>query len=271
MTFSLRRLLTAFILPIISISMPLTALAEIGSSKIGIVIMHGKGGSPKRNVAELAFSLEQQGFLVTNLEMPWSGRRNYDVDVSTAENEVDAALNKLRDQGANKLFVAGHSQGGVFALYLGGRHAIQGIIAIAPGGNVASETFRDKLGDSVALARKLIDEGKGQETTRLFDFESSKGLYPVIAPPAAYVTWFDPEGAMNQTKAIKNMNPAVPVLYIAPTNDYPGLIRVKQAMFDALPANPYTKLYEPDANHVNAPSASSASISAWCTAVATAR
>jgi pimeloyl-ACP methyl ester carboxylesterase len=271
MTSSLSRFLIALAFPIVSIFLPLTAIAETGSIKIGIVLMHGKGGSPTKHVSELASSLEKQGFLVANLEMPWSGRRNYDVDVSAAEREVESALKTLRDKGAAKLFVAGHSQGGVFALYVGTKHAVHGVIAISPGGDAGGRTLREKLGDSVELARKLVAEGKGQEAARLSDFEGARGTYPIVTTPAAYRTWFDPEGAMNQTKAVNGMNPAVPVLYISPTNDYPGLLRVKQMMFDALPKNPRTRLYEPNSSHLNAPSASFKEIVEWTTAVANAQ
>lgn len=99
---------------------PRPAIAEANPMRIGVVLMHGKGGAPTRLVADLAASLESRGWLVANLEMPWSGRRDYDVEVGAAEREVETALQGLRDKGAQKLFVAGHSQGGVFALYFGG-------------------------------------------------------------------------------------------------------------------------------------------------------
>src|SRR5690348_2471343 len=99
-----------------------SAEAQSPQTKIGIVIMHGKGGSPTRLVADLASFLEDKGYLVANIEMPWSGRRQYDVDVAGAEKEVESALAGLRGKGAKKLFVAGHSQGGLFALHCGGRH-----------------------------------------------------------------------------------------------------------------------------------------------------
>ncbi len=73
---------------------------------------------------------------------------------------------------------------------------------------------------------------------------------------------------MNQTHAIRNMNPAVPVFFVAPRGDYPALAKVKQAMFDALPRHPLTELYEPDANHLGAPSASLDEILRWTRAVA---
>lgn len=253
---------------IIAVAIAQTSMAQAPSSEIGVVIMHGKGGSPTRHVSNLASSLEQRGCLVANLEMPWSGNREYDVGVAVAEKEVSAALDTLRNKGAKKLFVAGHSQGGLFALYLGGNHSVDGIIAIAPGGNVASPIYQEKLGPSVELARKLVAEGKDREKTRFSDYEGSRGTYTVVASPAAYLTWFDPDGAMNQVKAAKTMNPQVPVLFIVPKKDYPGLLRVKQLMFDALPKNPLSRLYEPDSSHLDAPSASREEIARWTVEVA---
>ncbi len=265
------RLLIALIFPIFSALVPLNAIAETNNSKIGFVLMHGKGGTPLNYISDLAGPLEQQGFLVANLEMPWSGRRDYDVTVQAAESEVEAALDGLRSKGAQKVFVAGHSLGGLFALYFGSRHAIDGVIAIAPGGNVGGTIFREKLGKSVELARKLVAESKGTEKTSFLDFEGGKGAYPVITTPEAYLSWFDPDGAMNQLKALQSMGPTTPVLFIVPTNDYPGLRKIKQQMFDALPKNPRSKLYEPESSHLNAPSASVKEIIDWASAVADVR
>jgi len=242
------------------------AWAQSLETKIGIVIMHGKGGSPTRHVAELASFLETKGYLVANIEMPWSGRRQYDVDVGGAEKEVASALAELRRKGATKLFVAGHSQGGLFALHCGGTHPIDGVVAIAPGGNVANLLFRQNLGESVEGARKLIAEGKGDEKVRFIDFEGAKGTFPVISTPVAYLSWFHPDGAMNQSNATKRVK--VPVLFIAPKGDYPGLLKIKRRMFDALPRHPMTKLYEPDSTHLGAPSASRDEILRWTSQVA---
>jgi pimeloyl-ACP methyl ester carboxylesterase len=230
--------------------------------------MHGKGGSPARHVSSLASSLEQKGYLVANLEMPWSGNRQYNVGVEAAEKEVEAALESMRAKGAGKVFVAGHSQGGVFALYYGSQHPVDGVIAIAPGGNVGNPVYRKEVGRSVDQARALVAEGKGSEKAGFLDYEGSKGAYTVTAPAAAYLTWFDPEGAMNQMKSSKAMNPKVPVLFIAPKNDYPALQRVKQMMFDALPRNPLTRVYDPASSHLDAPSASLDEIVRWTAEVA---
>ena len=239
--------------------------AETSSPKIGIVIMHGKGGSPTKHVFELASTLEEKGYLVANLEMPWSGNRGYDVDVSAAEKEVQSALQNLKSKGAQKLIVAGHSQGGVFALYFGSEHIVDGVIAIAPGGNVKSATFQEKLSGYVEKARRLIAEGKGAQKEKFSDFEGARGVFPVTTTAGIYLTWFDPEGAMNQMRSIKHMK--TPVLYVAPTDDYPGLRNIKQTMFDALPTHPLNKLYEPNSNHTGAPSISRDEIMRWMSEV----
>jgi len=256
----------AFVMVVAGIVEP--AAAQSSPPAIGIVVMHGKGGSPTGYVADLADSLEAKGYLVANLEMPWSRQRGYDVDVATTDKEVETAIAGLRAKGAASVFVAGHSQGGVFALHFGGKHAVNGIVAIAPGGNVANQLYAMKLGDTVELARQLVAAGKGNERAEFYDYEGSKGKFPVTTTAAIYLSWFDPDGAMNQSRSSKNMNPNVPVLFIAPKRDYPGLLKVKEAMYGSLPSNPMTRLYEPDSDHVKAPSASVDEIVRWTREVA---
>ena len=240
-----------------------SATARAQAPATGIVIMHGKGGSPARHVLDLASSLEGKGYLVANLEMPWSGKRNYDVPVARGEEEVEMALAGLRGKGATKLFVAGHSQGGMFALHLAGKLIVDGAICIAPGGNVDHYFFREKVRDGLTRARQLVAEGKGSEPAPLDDFEGARGVYPVVAVPAAYVTWFEPEGAMNMERAARAARPAVPVLWIVPRRELPGLRKTNIPMFRSLPANPLTRLYEPDSDHRGAPTASADEIARW--------
>lgn len=246
---------------------PLAAPAQ-GGPGIGVVVMHGKGGRPDRFVNVLADGLERRGYLVANLEMPWSGRREYDVDVAVAEKQVSAALEELRGKGAKKLFVAGHSQGGIFALYYASRNPLDGVIPIAPGGSVDAAVYAQNVGSAVALARRMVAEGKGGERGEFLDYEGSKGVSTVRTTAAVYLAWFDPDGAMNQGKSSRALPATLPVLYIAPRNDYPGLIRIKSSMFGALPSNPLTRMADIDSDHLNAPRNSIDEISRWTGEVA---
>lgn len=253
----------------------LLAAASLASGQgqgIGIVVMHGKGGQPGApHIMDFVEQLERRGFLVANLEMPWSRNRNYDVPTSRGEEEVASAAAELRAKGARKVFLAGHSQGGGFALHVGGKPGLDGIIALAPGGNVAGPVYRSKVADALARARKRVAEGKGNEPERLADYEAARGLYPIVSVPAAYVTWFDPDGAMNISRAVRAMDPKTPVLFVVPTNDYPGLIKAAPRLFGDLPKNPLTKFHEPGSDHLHAPSASVDEIVRWTGAVAAAK
>lgn len=235
--------------------------------KVGIVIMHGKGGSPSEHVSDLAGFLDSNGYLVANLEMPWSKNRDYDVNVSAAEEEVETALSSLRSKGAQKVFVAGHSQGGLFALHFAGKHVADGIICISAGGDVASKQFREKLGDSVGRARQLVAEGKGDKKANLDDFEGKRGINTVRTAPAVYLTWFDPDGAMNMERAVRVVNPQVPILWLVAERDYPGLRKGSIPLFETLPKNKHTRLYEPKSDHLGAPSASRDEIVRWISEV----
>lgn len=260
----MRNLLVA--LGLAAVSLAQSALAQ--APAIGVVIMHGKGGTPTKWVAPLASGLERKGYLVADLEMPWSGKRHYDADVDAADKQVDAALAALRAKGAKKLFVAGHSQGGVFVLHYGSGHPVDGIIAIAPGGNVANPVYSREVGAALERARQLVAEGKGSETQSFDDYEGSKGRFSVTTSAANYLSWFDPQGAMNQMKSSKAIDPGVPVLFVAPTRDYPALQRIRDRAFGALPKNPLTRLYEPSASHLEAPAASTEEIARWTAEVA---
>lgn len=248
-------------------ALPWAAPAQPAAPAIGIVIMHGKGGMPDGLVRPLADGLTQKGFLVANLQMPWSRDRKYDVEVAAAVNEVSAAIKDLRGKGAKKIFVAGHSQGAVFALHYAVKQAPDGLIIIAPGGDVSTRFYRQQVGSSVSRARSLVSDGKGNEMGEFDEFEGGRGNWSVRTTAAAYFSWFDPDGAMNQEKSSTALPKTLPVLHVAPTSDYPALLRAKQSMFNALPDHPQKRLYEPDSDHRNAPRDSVDEIARWAAEV----
>ncbi len=243
------------------------AIAQTTAPAIGIVVMHGKGGGPGGLVKPLADGLEARGFRVANLQMPWSRDRKYDVDVVAAVSEVNAAISDLRSKGAVKIFVAGHSQGAVFALHYATREKVDGLIIIAPGGDVSTNFYRQQVGRSVSRAKDQIAASKGSETG---DYDESEGgkNWTVRTTAAIYFSWFDPDGAMNQLKSSAALPKTLPVLHVAPTSDYPALLRAKQDMFRALPDHPLKRLYEPNSDHRNAPRDAIDAIAGWIGEVA---
>src|SRR5690242_17289106 len=96
---------------IVILGISFAAVVHAGGETVGVVILHGKWGSPGGFVANLANDLGKEGFLVAAPEMPWSGKRLYDKGIAGAMIEIDAAVKTLRDKGAKRIFVAGHSLG----------------------------------------------------------------------------------------------------------------------------------------------------------------
>lgn len=247
---------------------PVAATHAQSPADIGIVVLHGKGGNPGGLTKPLHDGLEAKGFRVASLEMPWSKRRGYDKDIATAVEEVSAALKELRAKGAKKVFVVGHSQGGVFSIYYASRQPLDGLVIIAPGGNVATNFYQSKISGSVERARDLVSGGKGGETGDFDEFEGGRGSWTVRTTAASYFSWFDPQGGMNQMKSSAALPKTLPVLHVAPTSDYPVLLRSKQEMFDALPGHPMKKLHEPSSNHRDAPRDSVDEVARWILEVA---
>lgn len=239
--------------------------------RVGVVVMHGKGGRPGGLVAELASGLQARGMHVRNLEMPWSGRRNYDVTPEAAEAEVAQALESLRRDGAQHLFLVGHSQGGLFALHLGARLPLAGVVAVAPGGNVATPVYEQHIGGPRARARELVAAGRGSEVGVFADYEGSKGTNEVRTRADVYWPWFDPQGVMHQERALRALPPQLPVLYIAPAGDYPALRRANPALYALIPAQPLTRYLQPGATHTNVPTVAREAIADWLLEVAAVR
>ena len=265
--FTLHKLLRIFIFFVFLASIH-SANGQIDAKQIGIVVMHGSGGKPTGYVYDLATALEGKGYLVTNLEMPWSGRRAADVTAEVGLEELGQAITQLQKKGAKAIFLAGHSFGGTFALYYAGVNLVDGVIAIAPGG-VDSDFYQSKIANSLNHARQLITEGRGDQKENFANYENSRGDYTTLTPAKAYDSWYSKDSVMNATQAFKQLRPDVPVLYIVPTNDYPFLRRAKAARWTQLPPNPKNELYEPIASHLEAPTVSINEIIRWINMIVT--
>jgi pimeloyl-ACP methyl ester carboxylesterase len=245
----------------------ISTTSQAATTEIGVVVMHGKGGSPHGWVDKLEEALLAEGFQVANIEMPWSRRRGYDVDMNGGVEEISNALNAMRAKGAQKVFVAGHSQGGLFALHYAGLHSVDGVIPVAPGGQVDAGNFTMNLSSHVAKAKSMVGEGRGNDTAAFADFEGSRGADPITTTAAIYLDWFNPYGA-HTTRVFRKVKKGTPVLYVAPRRDYPGLAKSKGENFGWLPSHKKTRMYEPDTDHMNSPGNAAPEIIRWINDVA---
>ena len=235
---------------------------------VGVVVMHGKGGSPARLVAPLAEYLADQGFAVANLEMPWSKTRDYNDPLAVAFAEIDTAIEKMRAAGATKFFLAGHSLGGAFAAFYATTKPLTGLVLIAPGGDVSTTFWKNKIAGSMQKARDMVVAGKGSEVSDFLDFEGSKGEYPIRLTADNYIAWFEADGPFNPRRNYQALPAELPVLYVSPTDDYKALLKFRDELFALIPGGPLTEMYQPNADHKGAPQAAREKIADWMRAAA---
>src|SRR5215831_5750581 len=120
---------------------------------IGVVMMHGKHGTPSQ-LQQLAATVANAGFLVERPEMCWSAARIYDQTYLECFADIDAAATRLKGHGATAIVVLGMSLGGNAALGFGARRqSLKAIIALAPAHAPEFLSRRPEIAESVAKAQ----------------------------------------------------------------------------------------------------------------------
>lgn len=237
-------------------------LALAAGPTIGVIVMHGKWGNPG-TVASFARQMESAGYLTENLEMPWSGRRSYDVGVDALVGEIDAAAQRLKDRGATKIVLAGHSLGAAGGLHYVTRKRVDGFIAIAPGHSPEGSKLRDMFAGSVAKAREMVARGEGDEKDRFSDFNSGNRSRQVGMKARVYLDFFAPDGPMNFTGNAAKILPGTNVLWLVPAHEEPGLKGLSARTLPLIPASVKVQKIEVEADHMGAPEKSGEAALEW--------
>jgi esterase/lipase len=248
---------------ILAISLTLAVLPGLVppalAQTIGIVLMHGKTGSPNTVIDRLAIALQGAGYLVDTPEMCWSRRRIYDRPFLDCLTEIDSAIGRLKDRGAGRIVVAGMSQGGDAALAYGAHHAnLAGIIALAPAAAPERQVGLTDIAQSVAQARALVAAGRGNETASFVDRNAS-GAFSVRTTATIYLSYLDPQGPANMLDSIRKLH--APLLWVAGSAD-PSQTGAN-AEFNQAPANPLNRFVMVASAHLGTPNAAHDAVLAW--------
>ena len=248
---------------ILAVSLMLVAfpglVAPALAQTIGIVLMHGKTGSPNTVIDRLASDLESAGYLVDTPEMCWSRRRIYDRPFLDCLTEIDSAIGRLKGRGAGRIVVAGMSQGGDAALVYGARNAnLAGIIALAPAAAPERQIGLPDIAQSVAQARALVVSGRGAETASFVD-RNVGGTFSVRTTATIYLSYLDPQGPANMLDSVTKLH--APLLWVAGSAD-PSQTGAN-AEFDRAPANPLNRFVMVASTHLGTPNAARDAVLAW--------
>ncbi len=239
-----RRFLVASAGLLMSTFVPAASAARLTHGDIGLILMHGKWG---RTPGPLAPYFEREGYRVSSPEMPWSGRRLYDVEYGAGLDEVHREVATLRAAGAKKVIVGGTSFGANGALAYQAVHGdADALILLAPGhmpgGWYGSGFTRGEVDQAETLSRA----GKGDERFSFTDYNQSNSRR-LSARADVYLSYFFPRGLGNMKVSAGRLSRPVPVLVVNSANEVKS--QGRSFIFEALPLHPKNVYLESSMEH----------------------
>ncbi len=225
----------------------------------GVVLLHGKNGMPDRFIANLAAELERAGYMVERPEMPWSRQRGFNAGYEQAMAEIDAAVARLKERGAARVAVGGHSLGGNAALgYAARRPNLWALIVLAPGHT--PELNAQRLAGSLAKAREMAAAGRGREKAGFTDVNMGKE-FTLTTTPDIFLSYNDPSGPAVMPSNAAAISRPLPILWVVGERD--KLTRPADYAFAKAPAHPASRYLVVPADHTEVPDTAAEAVLEW--------
>jgi len=228
------------------------------ASDIGIVLMHGKQGTPYKIITGLASRLESAGYRVDRPELCFSGRRIYDLAYQDCFRDIDAAIARLRGAGARRIVVAGQSLGGNMAIGYGATHAgLAGIMAFAPAPDARMLERNPLIGPAIRQAQAAANQ-----SARMIFPDTNEGRPPftVTTTPAIYLSFHAAGSLVDLTVSTPRLQ--APLLWIAGDQD-PTQRFGPRDTFDRAPPSPLNRYVRVHSTHLETPDAGADAALAW--------
>jgi len=241
------------------------AAKSSNSGDIGVILLHGKWGSPHaQTIAPLTWAFQDAGYHVAAEYMPWSGARLYDKSYEAAMQEIDNLAANLRQAGARRVVVVGHSLGANAALaYAATRKGLAGVVAIAPGHTPDKAGFARKTSGDLAEARRMVEQGDGKKSGSFKDLNTGYRETTLRIPAETYVSYFDPDGLANMPKSAAAIEPGTPLLWIEANSVAASDAFGPGYAFAKAPSNAKSAFVYISAGHMQAPASSANIVVAW--------
>jgi pimeloyl-ACP methyl ester carboxylesterase len=232
------RIVAAYLVGLLALFLVAPASA---ADKIAIVMLHG-GGSSGSQFDDVRPIIAKAGYRIVTPDMCWAQSRQYDTTAEGCLADVDKQVDRLKAEGYTRIVIAGHSRGGIFAIYYAAnRKGLAGVIAMAPSG---PPTGMDSNSLAVKLAHDMIKQGRGEQVINW-----SSGINELWATPNAYLSWSGMESPLYDKELLPRLT--APLLWVAGTQD-PGQ-RAAGERFAYAPANPLNALISVEADHFATP------------------
>ncbi len=263
----LRRLFSIFALSSLALITAVTPVSASAQERIGVLMLHGKnpGSNMDPNFGLMKGNFERQGWLVAFPDMPWSRGRYLDGNLDKAMTEIAGHVKSLRDQGATKIVIVGHSMGVPTGMAYAARAGdVDALVQLAPGHVPLGYYTNPRLKavrDSIDEARALVAAGKGDSNERFNDINQGRQA-PVVTTAKNFLSYFDPTSDAEMSVTAPRIPAKTSVMAVIGEQD-PGFSRVKAYYFDKLPANPKNKYLEVSGGHLDTPRVANDAVIGW--------
>jgi pimeloyl-ACP methyl ester carboxylesterase len=270
-----RNFLIRFLLSIGCVVLAVAMAPSIAAAqeRIGILMLHGKnpGSNMDPNFGSMKGNFERQGWLVAFPDMPWSRGRYLDGNLDRALVEIAGHVKGLRDQGATRIVIAGHSMGVPTGMAYAARAGdVDALVQLAPGhiplGYYTYPVLK-AVRDSIDEARALVAAGKGDSNERFNDINQGR-QQPVITTARNFLSYFDPASDAEMSVTAPRIPARISVMTVIGERD-PLFSRIRTYYVDMLPANPKNKYLEVSGGHLDTPRVANDAVIAWIKAAVT--
>lgn len=254
---TLRSLCASILLGISVLSLPTHAAQDCA-----VILMHGKWGGPKSPYLKVLADKIATICKVELREMPWSRLRNYDQTYENALQDMSQTVQRYRDEGYKKIFIAGQSFGANAAMayqaYIGDA---DGIIALSPGHAPHYMYSSGLTQQAVTEAKRAVASGKPEASVSMTDLNQGQRKDIQIRADVL-LSYFDPEGLGNMARTSSEFKRPTPFLWVIGTHDM--LYREGKAYaFDKVPKLALNKYLVVNATHASAPEVASDQVVEW--------
>lgn len=251
------------VLVLLALALALAAGPAAAFQRVGLVLLHGKTGSPAQ-FAGMTGMLDETGYGVETPEMCWSARRIYDQPLDQCFADIDKAVARLHADGFEAIVVGGHSLGGLVALAYAATHdGLAGVAALAPDGEPGDFNRHAKVAASVKRAAAMMKTGQGDDTARFTDRVLGR-YFAVRATPRAFLSFLGPGSALDPARLLPRIH--APLFWAAGNRD--SSQRNAFALFRKAPANDLSRFLPIKADHLGTPGAALVPLTDWLDRIA---
>ncbi len=254
-----RNALPVVVLVLLALAVMMLAAGPAAAlQRVGLVLLHGKTGSPAQ-FAGMTDMLNETGYGVETPEMCWSARRIYDKPLRQCLADIDKAVARLKADGFTAIVVGGHSLGGLVALVYGATHqGLAGVVALAPDGEPGDFNGHAKVKQSILAAVKLTQAGKGDDTAEFTDRVLGR-YFTVKATPRAFLSFLGPGSYLRPARLLPRLQ--APLFWAAGSKD--SSQRDAAALFAKAPQNDLNRFQKVAAGHLGTPGAALVPLIDW--------